>query len=266
MDIGGHRFFSKADRVMNWWTELMPVATDGSSSEQTIQYQNRQRNVAISAGATTDADLVMLVRQRKSRIYFLRSFFDYPLALNGKTLGQLGAVADVEDRLELYPDEVLSAQRGEDARRFSDQPLRTGALSHLLQVVYREGVGRALRPDQRRVGRPADQGAVSAHRGCALSAADLWAVGAGRHFAEAHGDVADREVSVSEVWAGAIVGICRQVSYRKRRRGPAGLARGQTARRGRSRRRRLGRGDRMRRESARRSRPIMFFRRCRCAI
>ena len=45
MDIGGHRFFSKADRVMNWWTELMPVATDGGSSEQTIQYQNRQRNV-----------------------------------------------------------------------------------------------------------------------------------------------------------------------------------------------------------------------------
>jgi protoporphyrinogen oxidase len=90
MDIGGHRFFSKADRVMNWWTELMPVATDGTSSEQTIQYQNRQRSVATSAGATTDADLVMLVRPRKSRIYFLRSFFDYPLALNGKTLGQLG--------------------------------------------------------------------------------------------------------------------------------------------------------------------------------
>jgi protoporphyrinogen oxidase len=90
MDIGGHRFFSKADRVMNWWTELMPVATDETSSEQTIQYQNRQRNVATSAGATADSDLVMLVRPRKSRIYFLRSFFDYPLALNGKTLGQLG--------------------------------------------------------------------------------------------------------------------------------------------------------------------------------
>jgi protoporphyrinogen oxidase len=87
MDIGGHRFFSKADRVMNWWTELMPVAAD---SDQTIQYQSRQRSIAASAGATTDADLVMLVRPRKSRIYFLRSFFDYPLALNGKTLGQLG--------------------------------------------------------------------------------------------------------------------------------------------------------------------------------
>ena len=25
MDIGGHRFFSKSDRVMSWWTDLMPV-------------------------------------------------------------------------------------------------------------------------------------------------------------------------------------------------------------------------------------------------
>ena len=87
MDIGGHRFFSKADRVMNWWTELMPVS--GADGDHTIQYQNKQRSVA-SAGTAADSDLVMLVRPRKSRIYFLRSFFDYPLALNGKTLGQLG--------------------------------------------------------------------------------------------------------------------------------------------------------------------------------
>ena len=24
MDIGGHRFFSKSDRVMQWWIDLMP--------------------------------------------------------------------------------------------------------------------------------------------------------------------------------------------------------------------------------------------------
>ncbi len=88
MDIGGHRFFSKADRVMDWWTALMPVAT-AEPGEQTIQYQNRQ-SIVMSSDTTENSDLVMLVRPRKSRIYFLRSFFDYPLALNGKTLGQLG--------------------------------------------------------------------------------------------------------------------------------------------------------------------------------
>ena len=91
MDIGGHRFFSKADRVMDWWTELLPIAdSEGASGEQTIQYQNRQRTVGQSPRVAADSDLVMLVRPRKSRIYFLRSFFDYPLALNRKTLGQLG--------------------------------------------------------------------------------------------------------------------------------------------------------------------------------
>src|SRR5271165_1521451 len=89
MDIGGHRFFSKADRVMDWWTDLLPIAPTNGSGEQTIQYQNRQRSITATEGAA-NSDLVMLVRPRKSRIYFLRGFFDYPLALNGKTLGQLG--------------------------------------------------------------------------------------------------------------------------------------------------------------------------------
>jgi protoporphyrinogen oxidase len=91
MDIGGHRFFSKADRVMEWWTELMPIAsTENGSGFHTIRYQNQERPIAAGADAGSDPDLVMLVRPRKSRIYFLRSFFDYPLALNAQTLRQLG--------------------------------------------------------------------------------------------------------------------------------------------------------------------------------
>ncbi len=91
MDIGGHRFFSKADRVMEWWTELMPIAsTENGAGFHTIHYQNKERLVAAGADAASDPDLVMLVRPRKSRIYFLRSFFDYPLALNAQTLRQLG--------------------------------------------------------------------------------------------------------------------------------------------------------------------------------
>lgn len=25
IDIGGHRFFSKSDTVMNWWTQVLPM-------------------------------------------------------------------------------------------------------------------------------------------------------------------------------------------------------------------------------------------------
>ena len=84
MDIGGHRFFSKSDRVMDWWAELMPVAGEG---EHAVRYQNKERVVAATA---EESDLVMLVRPRRSRIYFLRNFFNYPLSLDGRTLRLLG--------------------------------------------------------------------------------------------------------------------------------------------------------------------------------
>ena len=91
MDIGGHRFFSKSDRVMNWWTELMPIAPgQDDSAPHTIRYRNQERTVSAASGESANPNLVMLVRPRRSRIYFLRSFFDYPLALNAQTIRQLG--------------------------------------------------------------------------------------------------------------------------------------------------------------------------------
>lgn len=71
MDIGGHRFFSKSARVMDWWQNIMPIQADGEPDP------NRQ-------------DLVMLLRKRRSRIYFLRKFFDYPIRLSVDTLSKLG--------------------------------------------------------------------------------------------------------------------------------------------------------------------------------
>ena len=94
MDIGGHRFFSKSDRVMQWWLDLMPIADEGAG-HAVISYQNRHRSLkTLHAHATPDADpdLVMLVRPRRSRIYFLRRFFDYPITLTPDTLGKLGVV------------------------------------------------------------------------------------------------------------------------------------------------------------------------------
>ena len=87
MDIGGHRFFSKSDRVMAWWRAIMPVVSEGGAGDYAIRYQNRETRVTASA---SEGDLVMLLRPRRSRIYFLRSFFSYPLALDGKTLKQMG--------------------------------------------------------------------------------------------------------------------------------------------------------------------------------
>lgn len=70
IDIGGHRFFSKSDEIMNWWKSILPL---------------EQEN-------TKDVDDVMLIRERLSRIFFLGKFFDYPVALNRNTIFNLGFV------------------------------------------------------------------------------------------------------------------------------------------------------------------------------
>src|SRR5271168_3831347 len=77
IDIGGHRFFSKSDRVMNWWLSHMPIAAD---ADKKISYHGQSRDLPPSSPYNEDA--VMLIRQRKSRIYFLRKFFDYPIRLS----------------------------------------------------------------------------------------------------------------------------------------------------------------------------------------
>jgi protoporphyrinogen oxidase len=42
MDIGGHRFFSKSDRVMEWWLQHMPLAENGTHE---VAYQGKSRSV-----------------------------------------------------------------------------------------------------------------------------------------------------------------------------------------------------------------------------
>jgi len=93
IDIGGHRFFSKCDRVMDWWLRQMPIEVNGNGSHR-IKYHGMTREVA---GVPLNGqpkhhlpDHVMLVRKRKSRIYFLGKFFDYPISLTPDTLIKLG--------------------------------------------------------------------------------------------------------------------------------------------------------------------------------
>src|SRR5207245_1890718 len=83
-------------RVMNWWTSIMPIHSQ-ADEDHSIMYRGQQRVVPIATdGRTpakdTDPDCVLLLRPRKSRIYFMRQFFDYPLTLSADTLRRLGPV------------------------------------------------------------------------------------------------------------------------------------------------------------------------------
>jgi protoporphyrinogen oxidase len=90
IDIGGHRFFSKSERVLTWWLKFLPIKKEPGEANITIQYQNKTTAIPNATPAQED-EKVMLLRPRKSRILFRKKYFDYPLKLNLKTLKNLGA-------------------------------------------------------------------------------------------------------------------------------------------------------------------------------
>lgn len=72
MDIGGHRFFSKSDVVMDFWSEILPTQDENNNPET--------------------MDSVMLKRSRLSRILWMRKLFNYPLSFSPETFLKLGLI------------------------------------------------------------------------------------------------------------------------------------------------------------------------------
>ncbi|HNT88043.1 MAG TPA: FAD-dependent oxidoreductase, partial [Candidatus Hydrogenedentes bacterium] len=92
IDMGGHRFFSKSDRVLDWWFNILPLQRCAEDAV-TLRYQNRSRHVqgALDGPDPDVEDRVMLLRTRKSSILFDRKLFPYPLRLTPAVLRRLGA-------------------------------------------------------------------------------------------------------------------------------------------------------------------------------
>lgn len=127
MDMGPHRFFSKSNRVMNWWMTIMPLEQGKNDEDITISYQNKKRDISNAMGAArnavaeSDTQLAIedsrihntngvgkttsngqalkkewLIIQRLTRIYFLRKFFAYPIQLSIDTLRTLGLIRTIK--------------------------------------------------------------------------------------------------------------------------------------------------------------------------
>ncbi len=119
IDIGGHRFFSKSDRVMNWWLEHLPLEDDDHGGGQ-INYQNQQRDLAgLKQGEHAhDDEQIMLVRPRKSRIYYSRKLFDYPIRLSVQTLTNLGVLRSVQIVLSYLRSAVMPIRKVTNLEHF----------------------------------------------------------------------------------------------------------------------------------------------------
>lgn len=91
IDIGPHRFFSKSQKVLGLWESLLPL--QGALSKDDI-ILHRQISVSDKPGAPDPAktDKVMLFKNRLTRIFFLKKFFNYPISLSLRTIINLGLV------------------------------------------------------------------------------------------------------------------------------------------------------------------------------
>lgn len=93
MDIGGHRFFSKDERIMNLWKEIMPIQGKPSFDDEILEREKPLEN----GGPNPEIDdEVMLVRTRVSRIYYLKKFFDYPISMKFQTFKNMGFIRTIK--------------------------------------------------------------------------------------------------------------------------------------------------------------------------
>lgn len=83
MDIGGHRFFSKSDEIMQRWAQWMPLQGAPSFDDARL---GREKPLAQGGPDPEKEDRVMLVRDRVSRIYYGNHFFDYPISMKWETI------------------------------------------------------------------------------------------------------------------------------------------------------------------------------------
>ena len=87
MDIGGHRFFTKNERVSNVWHEIMPLQSKPSMDDVLL---NRKIELDPNGADPETSDVVILKRNRVSRIYFIKKFFDYPISMKMRTFINMG--------------------------------------------------------------------------------------------------------------------------------------------------------------------------------
>lgn len=86
IDIGGHRFFSKSNTIMELWREIMKPQGAPAKDDALL---GRQHKYTGTADPEREDD-VLLTRTRVSRIYYRRRFFDYPISVKPRTFINMG--------------------------------------------------------------------------------------------------------------------------------------------------------------------------------
>ena len=91
-DIGPHRFFTKNEKVMEFWKSLLPLQGHKASDDILL---GREPDFKDGCANPEVENNVFLKRKRFSRIYYMKKFFDYPINPNLKTVMNFGILRTV---------------------------------------------------------------------------------------------------------------------------------------------------------------------------
>ena len=116
MDIGGHRFFSKSDRVMQWWMDLMPPDATVAGSDPAAPVATTPNGTAAANPAPVEISY-----QGKKRVVTVPAHVHEEPPLRG--LGPLLTEADAE---AAEPQEDSAADRGRNHCRPRARQSRPG--------------------------------------------------------------------------------------------------------------------------------------------
>lgn len=91
MDLGGHRFFTKNEEVNKIWQEIM-IPQSAKSKDDILLNKNRDFKGDSPNGDPETNNNVFLLRNRVSRIFYKRKFFDYPISMKPQTFLNMGFI------------------------------------------------------------------------------------------------------------------------------------------------------------------------------
>ena len=135
MDLGGHRFFSKSREVMEFWKEHMPVQGFPALDDKLLHSSKKY----VPGGPDPETeDRVLLLRNRFSRILYLRKFFDYPISLKPRTFLNMGIRRTVCAAFGCLCSMCFKRNLSE---RLHDQPFRRPPLSYVLRKIHGKSLG-----------------------------------------------------------------------------------------------------------------------------
>lgn len=87
MDTGIHRFFSKSDEINKIWNEVLPLQSKPAYDELLL---NKKRDYSNDGSDPENDEKSLLIKDRITRIFYGRKFYDYPVSLNFTTISNMG--------------------------------------------------------------------------------------------------------------------------------------------------------------------------------